>query len=58
MHHTMHVLDASGGDNKIIYQDILTALADATNDLYMPCHELRTGIASALILFSRWLLLA
>ena len=27
------------GRNKIIYEDILTALADATNDLSMPCHE-------------------
>jgi len=26
-------------NNKIIYQDILTALADATNDLSMPYHE-------------------
>ena len=25
--------------NKIIYQDILTALADATDDLSMPCYE-------------------
>jgi len=32
-----------GGNNEIIYQDILTALADATNDLSMPCHEQWTG---------------
>jgi len=25
------------------YQDIFTALADATNDLSMPCHEQLTG---------------
>jgi len=31
------------GHNKIMYQDILTGLADATNDLYMPCHEQWTG---------------
>jgi len=36
-----------GGNNKIIYRpkDILTALADATNDLSMPCHEQRSGAA-------------
>ena len=34
---------------KIIHQDILTALADATNDLSMPCHELRTGAATVAI---------
>jgi|SRR6218665_582224 len=28
--------------NKIIYQDILTAHADAANDLSMPCHEQQT----------------
>jgi len=32
------------GNNKIIYQDILTALADATNDQPMPCHEQRPGL--------------
>jgi len=31
------------GNNEIIYQDILTALVDATNDLRMPCHVQRTG---------------
>jgi len=36
-------LAVKGGNNKIIYEDILTALADATNDLSMPCHEQRTG---------------
>ena len=35
------------GNNKIIYQDILTALADATDDLSMPCHEQRTGAVTA-----------
>jgi len=34
------------GNNKITYQNILTALADVTNDLYMPCHEQRTGAAT------------
>jgi len=29
------------------YQDISTAPADATNDLSMPCHEQRTGVAIA-----------
>src|SRR6218665_1840254 len=32
-------LAVKSGNNKIIYKDILTALADATNDLPMPCHE-------------------
>ena len=27
------------GNNEIIYQDILTALADATNGLSISCHE-------------------
>src|SRR6218665_76989 len=31
------------GDNKIIYQDNLTALADATYDLSMLCREHLTG---------------
>ena len=39
-------LAIKSGNNKIIYQDILTALAGATNDLSMPCHEQRTGDAS------------
>jgi len=34
-------------NNKIIYKDILTARADATNELSMPCHEQRTGAATA-----------
>jgi len=38
-------LAVKNGNNKIIYQDILTALADATNGLPMPCHEQRTGAA-------------
>ena len=37
------------GNNKIIYLDILTALADATNDLSMPCNEQRTGDATDLV---------
>jgi len=34
-------LAVKSGNNtiKIIYQDMFTALADATNDLSMPCHE-------------------
>ena len=63
MHHPMHVLDAPGsgrntsaiaaalavksGNNKIIYKDILTAFADATNDLSMPRHEQRAGAVTA-----------
>jgi len=35
------------GKNRIIYQDILTALADAANDLSMPCHEHWAGTATA-----------
>ena len=27
----------------IKYQDILTALADVTSDLFIPCHKQRTG---------------
>src|SRR6218665_1997905 len=37
----------SGNNSKIIYQDILTALAYATKDLPMPCHEQRTGASTA-----------
>ena len=33
-------------NNKIIYQDIFIALADADNDLSMPCHKQRTGAAT------------
>jgi len=33
-------------NNKIIYQDIFSALADTTNDLPTPCHEQRTGAAT------------
>jgi len=40
-------LAVKSGNNKMIYQDILTALADATNDLSMPYHEQRTGAATA-----------
>src|SRR6218665_3362954 len=36
-------LDVQSGNNKIIYQYILTDFADVTNDLSMPCHEQRTG---------------
>ena len=39
-------LAVKSGNNKIIYEDILTALADAANDLSMPCHEQRTGAAT------------
>ena len=38
-------LAVKSGNNKIIYQNILTALADANNDLSMHCHEQRTGAA-------------
>src|SRR6218665_1735729 len=34
------------GNNKIIYKGILTALADAINDLTMFCHEQRTAAAT------------
>src|SRR6218665_3152354 len=34
-------LAVKSGNNKIIHQDSLTALANATNDLSMPCHERR-----------------
>ena len=34
-------------NNKVIYQDILPALADATDDLSMSCHERRAGVAIA-----------
>ena len=40
-------LAVKSGSSKIIYQDILTAITDATNDLPMPCHEQRTGAATA-----------
>ena len=39
-------LAVKSGNNKIIYQDILTALADEANDLLAPCHEQRTGAAT------------
>jgi len=41
----------SNVNNKIKYQDILTALADETNDLSMPCHEQRTGAATGHLIF-------
>ena len=34
-------------NNKIIHEGILTALADATNDLSMACDEQRTGQTGA-----------
>ena len=37
-------LAVKSGNNKIKYQDILPGLANATNDLSMPCHEQRTGV--------------
>src|SRR6218665_1403414 len=40
-------LAVKSGNNKIKYQDILAALADATDDLSVPCHEHRTGAATA-----------
>jgi len=39
-------LASKSGNNKIIYQDILTAIADATNDLSMPCHKQQTDSAT------------
>jgi len=38
------------GNNKIIYEDILTTLSDANNDLSMTCHEQRPGDVTALTL--------
>jgi len=38
------VSETSG--QRLGYQDILAALADATNDLSMPCHEQCTGAAT------------
>jgi len=39
-------LAVKSSNNKIIYQNILTALADATNDPSMPGHEQQTAAAS------------
>ena len=39
-------LAVKSGNNNIIYQNILIALAYATNDLSMPCHGQRTGAAT------------
>jgi len=39
-------LAVKSGNYKIIYQDILTALADASNNLPLPCHEQQTGAAN------------
>ena len=39
-------LAVKSGNNEIIYQDILTALADETNDLSMPCHDQRAGLVA------------
>src|SRR6218665_86679 len=38
---------SQSGNNKIKYQDMLTVLTNTTNDLSMPCHEQRTGAATA-----------
>jgi len=40
-------LAAKSGNNKNVYQDILTALNDVTYNLPMPCHDQRTGAATA-----------
>ena len=45
-------LTVKSGSNKIIYHDISSALADATNDLSMPCHEQRTDAAAG---FASWI---
>src|SRR6218665_1366387 len=45
-------LAVNSGNNKIKYQDILTALVDVTNDLSMPCHEQQTGVATELTVAS------
>src|SRR6218665_1478884 len=37
---------SQSSNNNIIFQAILTALADATNDQSMPCHEPRTCAAN------------
>jgi len=42
-------LAVKSGNNKIKCQDILTALADATNDLSVPYHELQTGATTVSI---------
>jgi len=39
-------LATKSGNNKIIYQDILIAVANVINDLSVPCHEQRTGAAT------------
>src|SRR6218665_1392259 len=39
-------LAVNSGNTRIIYKDILTALADATNELSMPCHVQWTGAAA------------
>src|SRR6218665_1998889 len=43
---TPMALTVKSGNNKMIYQDILTALADAVIDLSMPCHVQRSGTAT------------
>ena len=40
------VLAVKGGNITIIYQDMLTALADGANDRSIPCHEQRTCAAT------------
>jgi len=44
-------LAVKSSNNKIIYQDILIAIAGATNALSMPCREQRTGTATAFLQF-------
>src|SRR6218665_3141422 len=39
-------LAVKSGNNKIIYEGILIALTDATNDLSVPCHGQLTGSAT------------
>jgi len=41
-------LAVKGGNNKIVYQDILTALADATNDLPMSPPLIPVGFVDTL----------
>jgi len=44
-------LSVKSGNIYIIFQYILTALADATNDLSMPCHEQRPFATTEYVLF-------
>ena len=38
-------------NSKMIYQDILAALVDATNDLSMPCHWQQPGAATVCYIY-------